>query len=244
MLNSFNLVYDELTEEQPMNNHIPVNLGIKSDGAPLICDLYTEKNILITQNTGAAGVDLLDSVIESLTTKFNAQQCQMVIISPNGVDHTKWQALPHLVHPIITLADKKDWNINSLKQQVQEIKNRHSILRQKSNTQFIPRIIIISEFYPFTTYDKYAAQKHIECITKYGPDVNVYLVLRTVHISEKTFTDIQKLFPTRISFRAVSKSDSIHMLGIDGAEHLATYDTALFCNKTNTPVKFKVNFTI
>lgn len=38
MLNSFNLVYDELTKEQPMNNHIPVNLGIKSDGAPINYD--------------------------------------------------------------------------------------------------------------------------------------------------------------------------------------------------------------
>lgn len=225
-----------------MNNHIPVNIGIKSDGMPLICDLYTEKSILITQHTGAAGVDLLDSMIESLITRFNAQQCQLVIISPNGIDHTQWQYLPHLVQPIITLTDEKDWNINSLKQQVQEIKNRHDILQQKPNTQFIPRIIIISEFYPFITYDKHATQKHIEYITKYGPDVNIYLILRTAYVYEKTFTDIQKLFSTRITFRAVSEPDSIYMFGIVGAENLNRYNDALFYNKYIQPVKFMVNF--
>lgn len=227
-----------------MNNHIPVNIGIKSDGTPLMCDLYTEKNILITQHTGAAGVVLLDSMIESLTTRFNAKQCQLVIISPNGIDHIQWQDLPHLVHPIITLTDEKCWNIDSLKQQVQEIKNRRNILQQRTNTQFIPRIIIISEIYPFITYDKHATQKHIEYITKYGPDVNVHLVLRTMYVYEKIFTDIQKLFSTRITFRAISRSDSIHIFGTDGAENLENHNAALFFNKTNMPVKFIVNFMI
>lgn len=225
-----------------MNNYIPINLGTKSDGTPLICDLYTEKNILITQHTGAAGVSLLDFIIQSLITKFNAKQCQLVIMSPNGIDHKEWQKLPHLVSPIITLNNEKDWNTEPLKQQVQEIKNRQEILQQKSNTHFTPRIIIISEIYPFTTYDKHATQKYIEYITKHGPNVNIYLILRTMCIYEKTFTDIQKLFSTRITFHACSKSDSIYMIGIDGAECLNINDTALFYNKKNPPIKFKINF--
>ena len=57
-------------------------------------------------------------------------------------------------------------------------------------------------------------------------------------------TETRRTAVRRFAYTQISRSDSVHIFGTDGAENLENYNTVLFYNKTDIPVKFTVNFMI
>ncbi len=120
------IMRDLLESEEMMNTkaRIPVALGKDVYGNPIIADLGDMPHLLIAGATGAGKSVCINSIIASLLYRFSPDQLRFVMIDPKVVELQMYNALPHLVVPVVTDAKKV---ILALRWVVQEMEKRYRI---------------------------------------------------------------------------------------------------------------------
>jgi len=179
-----------------------------------------------------------------------------VLIDTTGVDQHVWNGIPHLIKPVIRL--DIDAAINELKLQIQEILHRYDLLIESDCFNIdhynslakdkIPlRTIIIDKYCDLfyikntTPHWRNIITNDIQTIVKLGPTVGIYLIMATQRPNAIT-KELHQIFDTKISFQARDKSDSIRMLGLQGAENLQPYGEAIFYPKDTIPTKITIPY--
>ena len=120
------IMRDLLESEEMMNTkaRIPVALGKDVYGNPIIADLGDMPHLLIAGATGAGKSVCINAVIASLLYRFSPDQLRFVMIDPKVVELQMYNALPHLVVPVVTEPKKV---ILALRWVVQEMEKRYRI---------------------------------------------------------------------------------------------------------------------
>jgi S-DNA-T family DNA segregation ATPase FtsK/SpoIIIE len=103
---------------------IPVALGKDVYGHPIIADLAEMPHLLIAGSTGSGKSVCINSIIASLLYKFSPDQLRFVMIDPKVVELQQYNALPHLVVPVVTDPKKV---ILALRWVVNEMEKRYQI---------------------------------------------------------------------------------------------------------------------
>ncbi len=103
---------------------IPVALGKDVYGHPIIADLAEMPHLLIAGSTGSGKSVCINSVIASLLYRFSPDQLRFVMIDPKVVELQHYNALPHLVVPVVTDPKKV---ILALRWVVNEMEKRYKI---------------------------------------------------------------------------------------------------------------------
>ncbi len=103
---------------------VPVALGKDVYGKPIIADLAEMPHLLVAGATGAGKSVCVNSIIASLLYRFSPDQLRFVMIDPKVVELQMYNALPHLVVPVVTDPKKV---ILALRWVVQEMENRYKI---------------------------------------------------------------------------------------------------------------------
>ncbi len=85
---------------------IPIALGKRVNGKPLVADLAKMPHMLIAGATGSGKTVCLNSVIASLIYKFSPEELRMVMIDPKIVEMQVYNTLPHMLIPVVTDAKK------------------------------------------------------------------------------------------------------------------------------------------
>ncbi|HTA30392.1 MAG TPA: DNA translocase FtsK, partial [Candidatus Cybelea sp.] len=120
------IMRDLLESEEWANNkaRIPLALGKDVYGHPIIADLAEMPHLLIAGSTGSGKSVSINAIIASLLYKFSPDQLRFVMIDPKVVELQQYNALPHLVVPVVTDPKKV---ILALRWVVNEMEKRYQI---------------------------------------------------------------------------------------------------------------------
>lgn len=121
------VIMRDLLESPEWNNsraRIPLALGKDVYGHPIIADLAEMPHILIAGSTGSGKSVCINTIIASLLYKFTPDQLRFVMIDPKVVELQQYNALPHLVVPVVTDPKKV---ILALRWVVNEMEKRYQI---------------------------------------------------------------------------------------------------------------------
>jgi S-DNA-T family DNA segregation ATPase FtsK/SpoIIIE len=103
---------------------IPLSLGKDVYGQPIVADLAEMPHLLIAGSTGSGKSVCINSIITSLLYKFPPDQLRFVMIDPKVVELQQYNALPHLVVPVVTDPKKV---ILALRWVVNEMEKRYQV---------------------------------------------------------------------------------------------------------------------
>jgi len=85
---------------------IPIALGRDVKGNPIIGDLANMPHLLIAGATGSGKTVCVNAILASLLYRFTAEDLRLVLIDPKMVEMQHYNALPHLIVPVVTEAKK------------------------------------------------------------------------------------------------------------------------------------------
>jgi DNA segregation ATPase FtsK/SpoIIIE, S-DNA-T family len=102
---------------------IPIALGKDVYGHPIVADLAEMPHCLIAGSTGSGKSVCINSIICSLLYRFSPDQLRFVMIDPKVVELQQYNALPHLVVPVVTDPKKVllalRWVVNEMEKRYQ-----------------------------------------------------------------------------------------------------------------------------
>jgi S-DNA-T family DNA segregation ATPase FtsK/SpoIIIE len=102
---------------------IPIALGKDVYGHPIVADLAEMPHMLIAGSTGSGKSVCINSIIASLLYRFSPDQLRFVMIDPKVVELQLYNALPHLVVPVVTDPKKVllalRWVVNEMEKRYQ-----------------------------------------------------------------------------------------------------------------------------
>ena len=114
----------ETDEWRRTKARIPLALGKDVYGHPIVADLSEMPHLLIAGSTGSGKSVCINSIIASLLYRFSPDQLRFVMIDPKVVELQHYNALPHLVVPVVTDPKKV---ILALRWVVNEMEKRYQI---------------------------------------------------------------------------------------------------------------------
>jgi S-DNA-T family DNA segregation ATPase FtsK/SpoIIIE len=103
-------------------NQIPIGLGKRADGHPMIVDLRKMPHLLVAGSTGSGKSVFVVSTITSLLMRYSPEDLRLVMVDPKQVDLAAFEDLPHLILPIIKEPKKA---ISSLRWAIREMDKRY-----------------------------------------------------------------------------------------------------------------------
>ena len=121
------VIMRDLFEAEEWRNtkaRIPLALGKDVYGHLIISDLAEMPHLLIAGSTGSGKSVCINSIITSLLYRFSPDQLRFVMIDPKVVELQQYNALPHLVVPVVTDPKKV---ILALRWVVNEMEKRYQI---------------------------------------------------------------------------------------------------------------------
>ena len=120
------IVRDMFESEEWRNSKakIPIALGKDVYGHPIIADLVEMPHVLIAGSTGSGKSVCINTIIASLLYRFSPDELRFVMIDPKVVELQQYNALPHLVVPVVTDPKKV---ILALRWVVNEMEKRYQI---------------------------------------------------------------------------------------------------------------------
>jgi S-DNA-T family DNA segregation ATPase FtsK/SpoIIIE len=121
------VIMRDLFETEEWRNskaRIPLALGKDVYGHLIISDLAEMPHLLIAGSTGSGKSVCINSIITSLLYRFSPDQLRFVMIDPKVVELQQYNALPHLVVPVVTDPKKV---ILALRWVVNEMEKRYQI---------------------------------------------------------------------------------------------------------------------
>jgi DNA segregation ATPase FtsK/SpoIIIE, S-DNA-T family len=96
----------ESPEWRGSSSAIPILLGRDVKGNPIIGDLANMPHLLIAGATGSGKTVCVNAILASLLYRFTAEDLRLVLIDPKMVEMQHYNALPHLIVPVVTEAKK------------------------------------------------------------------------------------------------------------------------------------------
>ena len=115
----------ESSEYQNSNLNLPIALGKDISGKPVIADLAKMPHLLVAGTTGSGKSVAINTMILSLVFRLSPDECKMIMIDPKMLELSIYDAIPHLIAPVVTEPKKA---VIALKWIVKEMENRYRMM--------------------------------------------------------------------------------------------------------------------
>ncbi|MFP3023571.1 MAG: DNA translocase FtsK 4TM domain-containing protein [Wolbachia sp.] len=115
----------ESPEYQNANLNLPIALGKEISGKPVIADLTKMPHLLVAGTTGSGKSVAINTMILSLVYRLSPDECKMIMIDPKMLELSIYDAIPHLITPVVTEPKKA---VIALKWIVKEMENRYRMM--------------------------------------------------------------------------------------------------------------------
>lgn len=112
---------------------IPVVLGKDVTGKPMVMDLTKMPHVLIAGSTGSGKTVCINAIIASLLYHSGPDDLRFIMVDPKVVEMQMYNALPHMLIPVVTEAKKVP---GALKWLIAEMEHRYQIFA-KTNVRNI-----------------------------------------------------------------------------------------------------------
>ncbi len=212
---------------------LPLLLGQKADGSPLIADLAELRHLLFGGFTGEGKSVSIRSLVCGLASARTSDQVQFVLIDLKGVEFGGLKPLPHLWAPVVAGEKKAVYVLHRLATVV--LGERARFREEKA---FPSLVVVIDEFADLMGEHRKEVLPDLLRLACEGPDFGIHLVLATQRVDETNLPDeLLEHLPGRMAFRIGSASSSQMILGCDQAMTLGNRWTLLRRNPNSDLIR-------
>ena len=212
-----------------VKSNLPVSLGKDVSGECWAANLASMPHLLVAGATGSGKSVCLNAIILSLLYQNNPDTLRLILVDPKRVEFTVYNAIPHLLTPVITDVTK---TVNALRWAIHEMDERFDILskagkrnigsyNEEAENKMPYIVIIIDELADLMTSASAEVEGCIIKLTQMARAIGIHLVVATQRPSVDIITGLIKAnIPARIAFSVASSMDSRTILDSVGAEKL------------------------
>jgi len=230
---------------------LPIALGKKISGIPIVGDLASMPHLLIAGTTGSGKSVCINTIILSLLYRHTPDRCKFILIDPKMLELSTYEGIPHLLCPVITEAKKA---ASVLGWVVKEMENRYKLMTKEGvrnidgynakHTLAMPYIVVVvDEMSDLMLVAGKEIENYIQKLSQMARAAGIHIIMATQRPSVDVITGtIKANFPTRISFQVTSKIDSRTILGEQGAEQLLGKGDMLYMSSANRIVRIHAPF--
>ncbi len=243
----------EMLETDAFRNHpspLAFALGMTISGEPYISDLAAMPHVLIAGRTGSGKSVCLNSIICSILFRMTPDKVKFLMVDPKRVELNVYQAIPHLLAPVVCEPRKAaaalTWAVEQMDERykklaalgVRNIDGYNAIVQSEKphpkaigrQIEYMPHIVIvIDELADLMLIARNEVEDNIIRLAQMSRAVGMHLILATQRPSVNVITGIIKAnFPSRVAFQVSSKVDSRTILDAMGAEALLGRGDMLF----------------
>lgn len=233
------------------NQPLAIAIGKSTSGDPVVADLEKMPHLLIGGSTGSGKSVGINSIIGSLLMKATPDRMRMIMIDPKVVELNIYNAIPHLLTPVITdpgrAADALKWAVREMEGRyrklgalgVRDVNQYNARVRALAETaqdgdEPVPDplpliVIVIDEFADLMVVASNEIEESIARLAQMARAVGMHLVIATQRPSADVITGLIKAnFPSRIAFKVMQASNSRIILDQAGADKLLGLGDMLF----------------
>ena len=248
------IVYFREIVESPafMNSKAPlkVALGKGIDGEPFATSLTRMPHLLIAGATGTGKSVGLNVIICSWLMTCHPDDVKFLMVDPKKLELSYYQDIPHLIHPVVTEAEKVprvlSWAIREMERRYDLLSSAGAKNIEGYNEQVrageitadpegppaekLPYIVIIvDELAELMMVAAKDIEISIARLAQMARASGIHLILATQRPSVDVITGVIKAnFPARLSFQVSARPDSRTILDTTGAENLLGMGDMLF----------------
>ncbi len=220
---------------------LTVFLGKDVGGRPVTADLARMPHLLIAGTTGAGKSGAVNAMLSSILLRATPDQVRLVLVDPKQVELNHYEAIPHLLTPVIT---SPRMAANALGNLVREMEWRYgamAVARTRSLAELnkhrvddgdepLPYLLcVIDELADLMMVAPADVENAVIRLAQKARAVGIHLVLATQSPRVDVITGMIKAnVPSRIAFAVSSQTDSRVILDQNGAESLLGQGDMLF----------------
>jgi DNA segregation ATPase FtsK/SpoIIIE, S-DNA-T family len=220
---------------------LTVWLGKDVSGAAIPADLAKMPHLLVAGTTGAGKSGAINAMLSSILLRATPDEVRLVLVDPKQVELNHYEAIPHLLTPVIT---SPRMAANALQNLVREMEWRYGVmsvkrtrslvelnkLRVREGEKALPYILcVIDELADLMMVAPADVEDSIIRLAPKARAVGIHLVLATQSPRVDVITGMIKAnVPSRIAFSVSSQTDSRVILDQNGAESLLGQGDLLF----------------
>ena len=229
---------------------LPLSLGNDTLGNHVVVDLAKMPHLLIAGSTGSGKSVALHAMLMTLLCTRTPDQLKLILIDPKRLEFASYADIAHLVFPVITQAKQA---IAALKWVVAEMESRYECMKMAGARNIIDyqslqrvhvdyeampyMVIIIDELADLMMVGGRDIEDLLTRITQMARAAGIHLIVATQRPSVDVITGVIKVnFPSRISCRVTSKTDSRTILDCNGAEKLLGRGDMLYLDAANSMI--------
>jgi S-DNA-T family DNA segregation ATPase FtsK/SpoIIIE len=220
---------------------LTVWLGKDVSGKAIGADLAKMPHLLVAGTTGAGKSGCINAMLSSILLNAKPDEVKLVLVDPKQVELNHYEAIPHLLTPVITSPRSA---ANALQNLVREMEWRYGIMsmartrslpelnrhRIENEDDPLPYILcVIDELADLMMVAPADVEDSIIRLAQKARAVGIHLVLATQSPRVDVITGMIKAnVPSRIAFSVSSQTDSRVILDQNGAESLLGQGDMLF----------------
>lgn len=216
-------------------------LGLDLGGKAVFLDLARMPHLLIAGSTGTGKSVCLNSLLTGILLRATPDQLRMILIDPKKVELNHYEALPHLLTPVVTNMRNAAAVLSNVVREMETRYERMGLDRARNlrdwnevrvarGDEAIPTImVVIDELADLMMVAPAEVEDAIIRLAQKSRAVGIHLVLATQRPSVDVITGMIKAnVPSRIAFAVSSQVDSRVILDATGAESLLGGGDMLF----------------
>ncbi len=220
---------------------LSVFLGKDVSGKSVHADLAKMPHLLVAGTTGAGKSGCVNAMLSSILLRTTPDQVRLVLVDPKQVELNHYEAIPHLLTPVIT---SPRMAANALQNLVREMEWRYGVMavartrslielnkhRTAAGDAPLPYVLcVIDELADLMMVAPADVEDSIIRLAQKARAVGIHLVLATQSPRVDVITGMIKAnVPSRIAFAVSSQIDSRVILDQNGAESLLGQGDMLF----------------
>lgn len=222
---------------------LTVALGLDIAGEPVVTDLKKMPHGLIAGATGSGKSVCINTILISLLYKASDNDVRFMLIDPKMVELASYNAIPHLVSPVISdvkaATSALKWAVGEMEERYERFvqtgardieRYNEKMGREGKMDEKLPYlVIVIDELADLMMVSPQDVEDAICRIAQKARACGIHLLLATQRPSVDVITGLIKAnIPTRIAFAVSSQVDSRTIIDVNGAEKLLGKGDMLF----------------
>jgi DNA segregation ATPase FtsK/SpoIIIE, S-DNA-T family len=232
---------DVLGEPPPGSSPLTVWLGKDVSGRAISADLAKMPHLLVAGTTGAGKSACVNAMLSAILLRATPDEVRLVLVDPKQVELNHYEAIPHLLTPVITsprmaanalqnLVREMDWRYGVMSVKRTRALGELNKVRVREGDKALPYILcVIDELADLMMVAPADVEDSIIRLAQKARAVGIHLVLATQSPRVDVITGMIKAnVPSRIAFAVSSQTDSRVILDQNGAESLLGQGDMLF----------------
>lgn len=216
---------EKLAAWQAPAHGLPLMLGVDIAGTPVVRDLIEAPHVLVAGTTGSGKSVCLHAMLLSLLQARSPDHMKLLLIDPKRVEFAAYQAVPHLLTPIVFEGPEATRAFKGL---VKEMEVREKLLASRGVRELAElgdsgpaRIVVVVEELAALFVQSPEAEDHLVLLAQKARAAGIHLILATQRPDAATFSGLLRTnIPSRIALTVQKGADSRIVLDESGAEKL------------------------